>query len=64
MSASRNLPIPFINGDEEDFLTGAKRYFAAIPGRRKSIKRSYWRRFRHNEKACVALADDAEGDVV
>jgi hypothetical protein len=53
MSASRNLPIPFTNGDEEDFLTGAKRYFRAIPGRRASIKRAYWRRFRHGEKAAI-----------
>ena len=53
MSASRNLPIPFVGGDEVDFLSSAKRFFKNRAGRRKSIKRAYWRRFRHGEKAAI-----------
>lgn len=46
MSASSNLPVPFISGDETDALTDAKRVHSYQPGERKRIKRGYWRRAR------------------
>lgn len=50
MAASTNMPVPFINGDEEDALTGAKRFFRWRPGEWKRIKRGYWRRVRRTGK--------------
>jgi len=46
MTASSNLPVPFINGDEQDALTHGKRFHRFQPGVRKRIKRRYWRRAR------------------
>jgi hypothetical protein len=44
------LITPFINGDEEDALTGGKRFYKGRAGVRRRIKRGYNKRVRRRGK--------------
>ena len=52
--------IPMISGDEQDALTGSKRYYGWRPGQRKQIKRGYQRRMRKMVREAIRGAESGE----
>lgn len=46
MSASSNMPIPFVGGEEEDGLTDSHHIYCWGRGARKALKRQYNKRAR------------------